>query len=87
MFTIRISISNPHNDSNSVLLQSKNIHTIIGVSPKYYSTFNNRVEVGIICHHQWFLGHGRSNSSNRKTCCTQFLNNHICFGLPSECVV
>jgi len=32
--------------------QSKNIHTVIGVSPKYYSIHHNRVEVGIIYHHQ-----------------------------------
>jgi hypothetical protein len=86
MFATRISISNPNNYSNSLFLQSKNIHTIIGVSPKYYLTCHNRVEVGIRYHHLRFLGQERSNSSNHKTC-TQFWNNHIYTGLPSECVV
>ena len=87
MFPTGISISNPHNDSNSLFLQSKNICTIIGVSPKCYPTCHNQAKVGIIYHHQRFLGQERSNSSNRKTYCTQFWNSHIYIGLPIECVV
>ena len=76
-----ISIYNPHNDSNSFFF-SKNILTVIGVSPKYYPIHNNRVEVGIIYHLQQFLGQERSKCSNCKTCCTHFWNNHIYIGFP-----
>jgi len=68
-------------------LQSKNIPTIIWVSTKYYSIHHNWVEVGIIYHLQWFLGHKRSNCSNCNTCWTQFWNKRINMGLPSESVV
>jgi hypothetical protein len=75
----RIAISNPHHDSNS-FFHSVNILTIIGISPKYYSIHHNQVEVGIMYHLPWFLGKGRSNCCNCKTCYT---HNHIYICLAS----
>ena len=51
MLPTKISISNPHNDSNNFFC-SKNILTVIGVSPKYYYLHHNQVEVGILYHLQ-----------------------------------
>ena len=41
------------------------------------------MKVRIIYHLEWYLGKETSNCSNRKTCWTQFWNNHTYVGLPS----
>jgi hypothetical protein len=50
VFSARIPVSNPHNNSTSFLLETENGIAIIRISPEYYSIGYYRVEIGMINH-------------------------------------